>query len=144
MPRRKQTKKQHNNNSNNNNSNNNNSIKFLFMFMQLIIVIIIIINNYSVLWKTVKENVPGSKYVNVPTDNISSWCTSSRGTMFTWGADIEQSRVSDIPSKTRRPTISKTEGQNLKPKKTWVRKRASRRCLLIRRVCNFNSSRTIE
>jgi hypothetical protein len=45
----------------------------------------------------IKENIPGSEYVNVPA-NISSWCTSSRGTIFTWGADIEQSKVSDIPS----------------------------------------------
>jgi hypothetical protein len=43
----------------------------------------------------IKENVHGSKYVDVPTNNISSWCTSSRGTIFAWGADIEQFKVSD-------------------------------------------------
>jgi hypothetical protein len=46
--------------------------QFLFMFMQLIIITIIIYNNYRVLQKMIKENVPGSKYVNVPADNISS------------------------------------------------------------------------
>jgi hypothetical protein len=44
-------------------------------------------------------NVSGSEYVNVPADNISSWCTSSRGIIFTWRADIEQCKVSDIPSR---------------------------------------------
>jgi hypothetical protein len=46
-----------------------------------------------------EENVPGSKYVNVPADKISSWCTSSKETIFTWGADTEQSELSDIPSR---------------------------------------------
>jgi hypothetical protein len=46
-----------------------------------------------------EENVPGSKYVNILAYNISSWCTSSRGTIFKWGTDIEQSKVSDIPSR---------------------------------------------
>jgi hypothetical protein len=45
------------------------------------------------------ENVPGSKYVNVFADNISSWCTSSREMIFKRGTDIEQSKVSDIPSR---------------------------------------------
>jgi hypothetical protein len=94
---KKQTNKRNNNNSNsnNNNSNNNNSNEFLFMYMQ----IIIINNNYSILYKTIEENVPGSEYFNVPAENISSWCTSSRGTIFTWGADIEQRKASDIPSR---------------------------------------------
>jgi hypothetical protein len=60
---------------NNNNNNNNNNIK------------------------TIKEYVVGSEYVNVPAYNISSWSISCRGTIFTWGADIEQSKVSDIPSR---------------------------------------------
>jgi hypothetical protein len=47
----------------------------------------------------IKAGVPGSEYFNVPADNISSWCTSRKGTVFTWGADIEQSKVSDIPSR---------------------------------------------
>jgi hypothetical protein len=38
-------------------------------------------------------NVSGSKYVNVPANKISSWYTSSRGTIFIWGADTEQSKV---------------------------------------------------
>jgi hypothetical protein len=46
-----------------------------------------------------EEKVPGSKYVNVPANNINSWCTSDRGTIFTWEADIEQCKVSDIPSR---------------------------------------------
>jgi hypothetical protein len=46
-----------------------------------------------------EEKFPGSKYVNVLADNISSWCTFSRGTIFKWRADIEQSKVSDIPSR---------------------------------------------
>jgi hypothetical protein len=35
-------------------------------------------------------NVSGSEYVNVLANNISSWCASSRETIFTWRADIEQ------------------------------------------------------
>jgi hypothetical protein len=46
-----------------------------------------------------EENVPGSEYVNVSANNISSCCTSSRGTIFTWGADLEQCKISDIPSR---------------------------------------------
>jgi hypothetical protein len=38
----------------------------------------------------VNENVLSSGYVNVPANNISSWGTSSRGAVFTWGADIEE------------------------------------------------------
>jgi hypothetical protein len=38
---------------NNNNNNNNN-------------------NNYGILYKMTEENVPGSKYVNVPANNISN------------------------------------------------------------------------
>jgi hypothetical protein len=30
----------------------------------------------------INVNVSGSEYVNVPTNNISSWCTSSRGTII--------------------------------------------------------------
>jgi hypothetical protein len=45
----------------------------------------------------IKVKVSGSEYINFPADNISSWCTSSRGTIFTWRADIEQCKVSDIP-----------------------------------------------
>jgi hypothetical protein len=54
-------------------------------------------NNCTILLKTTEENVPGSEYVNVPANNISSWCTSSRRTIFRWGADIEQCKVSDNP-----------------------------------------------
>jgi hypothetical protein len=43
-----------------------------------------------------EENVSGSESVSVPADNISIWCTSSRGTIFIWGADIEQCKISDI------------------------------------------------
>jgi hypothetical protein len=45
-----------------------------------------------------EENVPGSKFVNVLAD-ISSWWTSSSGKIYTWVTDIEQSKVSDIPSR---------------------------------------------
>lgn len=41
----------------------------------------------------IKENSFSFEYVNVPADSIS------RGTVFVRGADIEQSRVSDIPSR---------------------------------------------
>jgi hypothetical protein len=44
----------------------------------------------------IKVNVSRSEYVNVPANNISSWCISSRGTIFTWRADIEQCKVSDV------------------------------------------------
>jgi hypothetical protein len=43
----------------------------------------------------VKVSVLGSEYVIVPANNISSWCISRRGTIFTWGADIVQSKFSD-------------------------------------------------
>jgi hypothetical protein len=46
----------------------------------------------------IKRIFLGSKYVNVPANNISSWSASSRGTISGWGADIEQSKVSDVPS----------------------------------------------
>jgi hypothetical protein len=46
-----------------------------------------------------EENITESQYVNVPADNISSWCTSSRGEIFTRGSDIEQCKVCDIPSR---------------------------------------------
>jgi hypothetical protein len=46
-----------------------------------------------------EENAPGSQYVNVSANNISSWCTSSRGTIFTRGADTEQCKISDVPSR---------------------------------------------
>jgi hypothetical protein len=46
-----------------------------------------------------EENVPGSNYVNVLADNISSRCTSSRGIIFKWGEYIEQSKVSEILSR---------------------------------------------
>jgi hypothetical protein len=47
----------------------------------------------------IEENVPGSEFVNILANNISSWCTSSRATIFTWGTDTEQCKVSDIPSR---------------------------------------------
>jgi hypothetical protein len=56
-----------------------------------------------------EESVPGSEYVNVSANNISSWCTSSRGTIFTRGADIEQCKISGIPSRNSEPTISETD-----------------------------------
>jgi hypothetical protein len=46
-----------------------------------------------------EENVPGSEYANVSANNISSWCTSSRGAIFAREADVEQCKVSDIPSR---------------------------------------------
>jgi hypothetical protein len=47
----------------------------------------------------IEENNRGSEYVNFSVNNISSWCTSSRRTNFIRGADIEQSEVSDLPSR---------------------------------------------
>jgi hypothetical protein len=47
----------------------------------------------------IKENMLGSKYVNIPENNISSWSKSSRGTVSAWGAETEQSKVSDVPSR---------------------------------------------
>jgi hypothetical protein len=46
-----------------------------------------------------------SKYICVPTNNISSWSVSSRRTMFTRRADTEHRKISDIAgrkSKTNR------------------------------------------
>jgi 2-keto-3-deoxy-galactonokinase len=58
-----------------------------------------------------EENIPVSKYVNVPADNISSWCTSSRGEIFT----LNNAKSLIYRAGTRRPTNSKREGQDLKP-----------------------------
>jgi hypothetical protein len=41
----------------------------------------------------------GSKYISVPTNNISSRSASSRKAIFTGRADIEQSKVSDVPTR---------------------------------------------
>jgi hypothetical protein len=46
-----------------------------------------------------EENIPGSEYVNVSANNIGIGCTSSRGKIFTRGADIEHCKISDIPSR---------------------------------------------
>jgi Leucine-rich repeat (LRR) protein len=46
-----------------------------------------------------QENIPGSEYVNVSANNISSWWTSSRGIILPRGADIDQCKISDIPSR---------------------------------------------
>jgi hypothetical protein len=53
-----------------------------------IIIIMIIITAITAYYKMTEENIPGSEYVNVSADSISSWCTSSRGTIFTSGGDI--------------------------------------------------------
>jgi hypothetical protein len=60
----------------------------------------------------IKEKILGSEYVNGPGNKISSWCTSTRGTVFTGGAESEQSKVSDIPSSNLKANISETEGKN--------------------------------
>jgi hypothetical protein len=44
-----------------------------------------------------EENVPGSEHVIIPADNISSRCTSCGGTIFTGGADTEQSKIANTP-----------------------------------------------
>jgi hypothetical protein len=41
----------------------------------------------------IKENVFDSEYMNVPANNISSWCTSSTGTICTRRADTEQNSL---------------------------------------------------
>jgi hypothetical protein len=61
----------------------------------------------------IKENFFGSKEVNVPADNISSWCKSSGGTIFAWESYIEQSNVTDIPSRNMKNSNFQTAGQNL-------------------------------
>jgi hypothetical protein len=45
--------------------------------------------------------------------NISTSGTFSTGSNFTSGADTEQSKVSDTPSRNSKITVSKREGQNL-------------------------------
>jgi hypothetical protein len=47
----------------------------------------------------IKRNSFVSKYANVPTDNISSWSASSKETILACGADIEQSKISDVLSR---------------------------------------------
>lgn len=47
-------------------------------------------------------NVPGRKYVNVPTNNIISLCPSSRKKIFIWGAVVKQRKMSDIRSRNSR------------------------------------------
>jgi hypothetical protein len=63
------------------------------------VYIIIIIATTIIIFHMIKDNVLCSEYVNVPGNNISSCCWSSRGTIFTRGADIEQTKVSDVPSR---------------------------------------------
>jgi hypothetical protein len=41
----------------------------------------------------IKEHRFGSKYVNIPSNNISSWSASSRGTISAWGTETEQSII---------------------------------------------------
>jgi hypothetical protein len=70
----------------------------------------------------IKKNVSGCEYFNVPANNISIWCTSCRGTIFTWGADSEQIKLLDIPSRdsktnnfqTRRPELRAKANVNKK------------------------------
>jgi hypothetical protein len=40
-----------------------------------------------------EENVPRSEHMIIPADNISSQCTSCGRTIFTGGADTEQSKI---------------------------------------------------
>lgn len=47
----------------------------------------------------IKDNVFDTEYVSFPQNNISRRCTSSGGTMFIRGAEVEQSKVSDIPGR---------------------------------------------
>jgi hypothetical protein len=44
-----------------------------------------------------KENIPRSEHVIIPADNISSRCTCCGGTIFTGGADTEQSKIANTP-----------------------------------------------
>jgi hypothetical protein len=41
-------------------------------------------------WKqAIQKNISGREYVNIPTNVISSWRESSRGTVFAWGTRAE-------------------------------------------------------
>jgi hypothetical protein len=61
-----------------------------------------------------EDNVPGSEYVSVPADNISSWDTSSRGTVLLEEQTLNNAKSLIYRAGIRTPTIFKTEGQNFK------------------------------
>jgi hypothetical protein len=44
-------------------------------------------------------NIMISKDIRVPADNISSWSTSSRRTVFNCRTNVEQRKVSEVPSR---------------------------------------------
>jgi hypothetical protein len=50
-----------------------------------------------VLQKATEENVPRYEHMIITADSISSRCTSYRGTIFTGGADTEQSKITNTP-----------------------------------------------
>lgn len=56
----------------------------------------------------VKKNSSDFKYVNIHS-NISNWSVSGRETVFTWGSDIQQIKVSDVLVGSQRCTVSETE-----------------------------------
>jgi hypothetical protein len=59
----------------------------------------------------IKGNVLGSEYVIVPANNISSYCTSSRGTILHEEQTLNNAKSLIYLTGTRRPTISKAEEQ---------------------------------
>jgi hypothetical protein len=42
-----------------------------------------------------EENVPRSEHIIIPANSISRQCTSCGGTIFTGGADTEQSKIAN-------------------------------------------------
>jgi hypothetical protein len=62
---------------------------YIHVFILCIINILIWRKNHFI-----KKNSFGSKYVN-----INSWSASVRRAIFTWRADIEQNKVSGLPSR---------------------------------------------
>jgi hypothetical protein len=97
-------------------------------------------SSYSEDRTTAKYDYKTSLAANTSNSKYSSLGTSSRGINFTSGADIEQSKVSDTPSRNSKTTVSKREGQNFEGRQSLIRKSA-RGGTSSYGVCNFNCLR---
>jgi hypothetical protein len=61
-----------------------------------------------------KENNFGSKYISVHANNDNSWSASNRGIKAE--QTVNEEKYLMYGAGTRGPTVSKTDGQNLKPR----------------------------
>jgi hypothetical protein len=63
-----------------------------------------------------EENVPGSEYVNVPANKKAAEAHLAEGQFLLEEQTLNKAKSLMYRAGTRRRTISKTEGQNLKPR----------------------------